>query len=504
LGGQLSRGQWLWLWQPQSVFSNSDVEDVLDTLSRWGDSHHVVWLQPPGDVSRGLKIAINDINNGLRPAADSLLWKSELLTRWGTFDPHLAVGSEYTAEFIWRIIRWVRITALPVRDGTPAAWMPDRMRSIALYVTSRLALPRPETLPTYALDDLTQVERRHGVDAAWQLYLDWVLPFYYAQRHRLPPSLFISPQSVPRATITALLTKNQYETSNELNFANYDRYARGDRQLLLSYLQSRLITAPARGDLEISTTGHKDVVVAVRTADDANADLLEQAKKRGAATAYMLDDDLLTFHEYGGNFASFAPGHPNYEAMLRTIRTADVVIGFGEQIRKSVTPHNPRYVHSENSVPLELLPDQPRPWPAGKVVHFAYAGGGYRTEEFKILRSAIQRIIAEYGETVRFSFWGLDPETVNLSGNVDFQPFSTHYLEYLERLRAAEFDAMLVPLMLDPAPKRAKNANKFMEAAIADAIGLYSDVPTYAVVQDGFTGFRWRTPRRVGTEPSAP
>jgi glycosyltransferase involved in cell wall biosynthesis len=107
-----------------------------------------------------------------------------------------------------------------------------------------------------------------------------------------------------------------------------------------------------------------------------------------------------------------------------------------------------------------------------------------------MLRPAIQRILDEYSDGVRFSFWGMRPQDLPLEGRVEYVPFSTHYREYLERLAAAGFDAMLVPLMSGPAPKRAKNPNKFMEAAVANAVGLYSDVPSYRIVREGATGLK--------------
>ncbi len=487
LGLIAASGNWIWAWEPETIFSTSDILETMDVLDNTNSSSHLVWLQPPGDPTREGHITINEICNGLCPSPDSLIWRADIFDRWGCFDPHLAIRDAFVYEMLLRTARHLRIAELPTRDGTPAVYAPERARDVVLYTDSCTQTPSFVTLPEYAMDDLSGVERKHGSAVAWRLYLDRILPYYYQQRHLFPPGLFISPQSQPRARLTALFTKVQYETSNELTFWNYERRFSGARRVSYSYLQSELLRSNV--PFNLGQLGKVDVLVSTRTADDFNTELIAQANQRDCATAYMLDDDLLTFHEYGGNFADFKPGSAYYEAMVEAIRSADVVIGFSDQIERSVAPLNKRYIHCEDSVPLECLPSSARKT-ANQVFRFGYAGSGYRTAEFEMLRPAIERISAEYGDALRFSFWGMDASTLNIKGNVEYVPFSAHYLEYLERLSQANFDAMLVPLMLEPSPKKAKNPNKFMETAIANAVGLFSDVPSYQVVQHAVTGFK--------------
>ncbi len=492
LGLPACQGTWVWLWGPDTFFAVSDVVDVIETLTSGAALQtHLIWLQPPGDKTRGSDITVDQIYNGLCPAPDSLIWRADIFERWGCFDPHLAVADVFAYEMLLRIMKHVRIATLQTRDGTKSTLIPERLGDIVFYADSRTSLPTAETLLTYDVTDLSEVERKHGKFIAWRLYLEKILPYYYSHRHTLPPGLFIAPQSIPREQICALFTKVQYETCLELTFGNYELRFKGSRRFSFSYLQSQMLRGMSGGQPDIHSTGRVDVLVSTRTSDNFNTLLLRQANAAECATAYLTDDDFLTFHEYGGDFAAFCPGSPRYEAMVKAIEAADVVIGFSDQIERSVSRFNKRYVSCDVSVPLELLPKRPAKT-ASRVFHFGYAGGNYRTEEFAMLRPAIERIAREYGDAVKFSFWGLNPSDLEIEGNVELEyvPFSSHYFEYLERLTKAGFDAMLVPLMAEPTPKKAKNHNKFIEAAIANAVGLYSDLPNYGIVRHGVTGIK--------------
>jgi glycosyltransferase involved in cell wall biosynthesis len=492
LGIAAAGGEWVWLREPGTSFSPSDVRELLEDLSAAADGRQLVWLHPPGDPTRGEAPGIDALHNGLAPAVSSLIWRRSLFRQHGCLDPHVCVRETFAYEMLLRTVRHLRVHHRPTRDGDPPVHAPRRLVRTVAYSQSRRATPRFECLREQDVVDLADLRRVAGEEFAWRVYLEDVLPFLYRWRHRLPPSLPISPQSMPRRPVRVLFTKVQYETSNDLTFWHYARTFGDSRGFAFGYVQSEMLRSAHGSLLGLDDVGSVDVLVSTRTADAFNALLVAETAGKGTATAYMTDDDMLTFHEYGGTFAAFAPGTPHYDAMLQAIRSADVVIGFSDQIRHSATVHNPRYIGCEDSVPLEALP-RTAVKPAGKgPFRFGYAGGGYRTAEFAMLKPAIERIVAEYGDAVTFAFWGVDPASFELKDRVEAIPFSPHYLEYLGRLAGAGFDAMLVPLMTEPAPKRAKNPNKFLETAVANAVGLFSDVPSYGVVEGGVTGIKVR------------
>jgi glycosyltransferase involved in cell wall biosynthesis len=484
-----SRGAWIWCVEPDASVTAADVERVLGHLRGTDRPPGLLVLRQPQDPLLAPALDIDGLYNGTTPSLGALVWSRDLLDRHGPFDPHVAIARSYVTEMLLRVVRAERLDSIDVASAPGATDSSGSLLETTLYSDARATLPTWDALSEWDILALDDLERFVGGERAWEFFLRRVLPFCCRYRHVLPGGLPITPQSFPRRRLSALFTKVQYETSNELTFWNYARHFRGSRGMSFSYAQSRALNRPGPL-LDLGSLRGLDVVVSTRTADVYNTDLVSRAALDGMATAYLTDDDMLRFHEYGGGFAEFAPGNPHYDAMVAAVRSADVVIGYSDQIRQSVSPHNPRYIPAEDSVPADLLPLQTRSGRGAAPFHFGYAGGGYRTPEFQMLRPAIDRILSEYGGQVRFSFWGLDPEVLGERAGVEYQPFSKHYLEYLGRLSRAGFDAMLVPLCLDPAPKRAKNPNKFMETAIADAVGLYSDVPSYRVVREGLTGLK--------------
>jgi len=186
----------------------------------------------------------------------------------------------------------------------------------------------------------------------------------------------------------------------------------------------------------------------------------------------------------GGAYAAFQQGDPGYDAMVSTIKLADVVLCGGSHVEQVVRALNPRTVQFDASVLPQFLPAEQHQTAKTQPFKFGYAGGSYRIQEMQMLWPAIDRIRQEYGHAVSFEFWGLDPGQFSKDQHgISFVPFSISYFEYLARLRSAGFHAMLTPLLSEPAHRRGKLPVKVWETAVAGAVGLYSDVPTYRVVK---------------------
>ena len=66
-------------------------------------------------------------------------------------------------------------------------------------------------------------------------------------------------------------------------------------------------------------------------------------------------------------------------------------------------------------------------------------------------------------------------------------PFTFSYFEYLTRLHNAQFDVLLCPLLDHPTPRLGKSLIKYLEAAVAGAVGVFSDVSPYAALPHGLT-----------------
>jgi glycosyltransferase involved in cell wall biosynthesis len=335
---------------------------------------------------------------------------------------------------------------------------------------------RPERIYDYPLDDLKQFH--NGINRAerWNAYLNFVLPYYYDFRHVLPDGLPERTQSLPPNTRHILCTKsNHYDTTTDVGIRNFDVFAQGERFFKLNYLYS--------GQMETNKIVTDDALLLLRIIDDGTFNFATKGARNGLPVGYALDDDLLNISQDGGEFSYFRAGDPFYDVMIDTIKWADVVLCGGAHVQKSVQHLNRRTVHFEGSVLPEFLPQNTSR--KNKIpFKFGYAGGRYRVDEMHMLWPAIERICQEYADRVRFEFWGLDPDKLpSKLKQVSFKPFSISYYEYLSRLMAAGFGAMLIPLSQRPGHRQGKLPNKLYETAVAGAVGLYSDVPTYDIVK---------------------
>ena len=325
------------------------------------------------------------------------------------------------------------------------------------------------------MDDLSQYQDQLPQELVQRAYIQKIIPYHNRYRHKLDRLAPISLQALVAPRRKILLLKNDYETATDVAFRNFDRFSQGKRIFKLSYIQNDELGS--LGDIT------DDALVLFRTASYDCLEFAQEAIKQSKPVAYALDDDLLHFYELGEEFSGFRPGHPSYDTMVESMKVADVVICGNKYVENAVRVHNSRTVEFDGSMLPEFLTKAG--WKSREsVFKFGYAGGGYRVKELNFIWPAIERICQEYGKNVSFEFWGIDPKS--LPGNlaqVSCKPFTTNYYDYLNNLAVSGFDAMLVPHFMEPAPRKGKNPNKVYDSAVAGAIGIYSNVPTYSVVE---------------------
>lgn len=476
-----SRGRHVWLLDAGRPLSTIEPADVSAALAGRADGTVLVFVHPDDDAQLppipGVAVPWLDfLFKGRRFPLANVVFPRIVFDTLGLLDPHAAMARFYDHEFLCRVGRFFRlqrVTHLGAVAGVRKERFPGFFhRWLDVDRTERL---KAGSLPDYEVEGLSPLRGSLPDATLWEAYLTEVLPYAQQWRHRLPDGLLLRPQSVPPRLRQVLCIKtNDYETLVDVGFRNFDWHAQGERSYKTSYVHFL--------EMDPMEPERSDALMLIRTVDDLTLSAAEERMRRGQPVGYALDDDLLQFHTYGGGLEVFRPGHPNYDAMVRTIERADVVLTSSPYIARSVERHNPRTAHYEGSVLPSFLPG-PKAG-RGRPFRFGYAGGGYRVAEMRLLWPALQRIAREYGDDVAFEFWG--PAETDLPEplpNSAFQPFSVGYYEYLGRLGQARFDAMLVPLLLDPAPRKAKAPNKLYESAVAGAVGIYSDVPSYEVVK---------------------
>jgi len=480
-----SRGRWLWLLDSQNHIPAIDLGLIIDILRGLSDeSDPLVLIHPKDEKKHGLVSGkdpnwIDMLYKGWQFPLENFFFPRSLFDTYGLLDPHIVMSQFFQQEFLIRICRFVQFKKICKRAVTRGCSVMQQHRFPRIFyywidIDRRRHLVL-ERIAHYVVDDLEQFKNAVPRSELWNAYLGYVLPYYYDFRHILGEGFPEIVQSVPPRANHVLCVKGDYETSVESTVRNFDIFSQARRSFKLSYIHI--------GQLDLDRDISDDAIILLRTADDYSLALAKEAIRRGLPVGYALDDDLLNFSQYGGDFASFRAGHPAYDAMVNTMKLVDVVLCGGPYVEKAVQAHNQRTCHFEGSILPQFLPEGEAKIKS-EPFRFAYAGGGYRLEEITMIWPAIERICQEYSDRVHFEFWGIDPDRLprNLK-QVSFVPFSHSYFEYLARLRVAKFDAMLVPLFYNPAPRRGKLPCKLFETAAAGAVGLFSDVPTYHVVK---------------------
>jgi hypothetical protein len=146
----------------------------------------------------------------------------------------------------------------------------------------------------------------------------------------------------------------------------------------------------------------------VRSTENEAKELMAETLVAGKPVGYYLDDDLLSFHEYGPEFDHMAPGSPAYQNISDLLEGADAVWCNTPYLESSVKSINPRTIPHHGCVPAEFLSHEVRRRNPQDPLRIGYVGTSYRSEKFDTLWTAIQEISREFGDRLIFEFWGLD------------------------------------------------------------------------------------------------
>ena len=423
-----------------------------------------------------------------RFANNSVLLAREILDRCGLYDPHIAMRRLCDWDLWLRLIKHIPFVVVdeiiadvyeanPSSIGTTVPW--DLALFRYLHDIPRNALLTPAAWRNYAVDALTIGDLPLSKDFRRRAWTTHILPYYLRFRARFPQIEGFQP-ALPGPAKTVLYTKNSYDVSNDVTLNNFDTLAtrRGSYKSHFQLL----------GQVTEGWTTEADALLLVRAVEDEGKTLVAQARATGKPIGFYLDDDLLTFHQFGRTFDYLAPGTAGLQNLGELLRAADAVWVTTESIAGSVAPHNLRTVPHFNSVPIEYVAAEPRPRDLAQPLRIGYAGSGYRLEDFALIWGALQSISRKWGDRLCFEFWGIDVSHFPaLDSPVRQTPFTFSYFEYLTRLHKAKFDILLCPLLDHPTPRLGKSMIKYLEAAVAGAVGVFSDVPPYAALPHGLT-----------------
>jgi hypothetical protein len=343
-----------------------------------------------------------------------------------------------------------------------------------MMAADRCAFLTPEYIADYDVD---------GFDPFSQLTADakrgiWVQHIeQFVSKHKRPRPIGLPPQKVKNA----LVTKGHFDTTVDITIGNLAPYL--SDKFAFCYIPSSQLT---KDNIAVA-----DVVIFHRTMDRHTSEMMKIAKSTGKRCFYLMDDDLLSIHELGGDFAVLAPETETHHAIVHQLTDADGVITYSDIIQRSALEHNSNAAKLSTNIEAARIPSKRSP--VRDRFKLAFAGGAGRKDEMAMLSAAVRNIADKYRDRVEFHFWGYCPEDLKkkrLRSPLFVEPFTFSYNEYLGRLSRAGFNALLTPLYTEKAAKAAKSPIKFLEATAAGAIGVFSDVEPYKVVENGVSGIK--------------
>jgi glycosyltransferase involved in cell wall biosynthesis len=425
-------------------------------------------------------------------ANNSLIHRRSVFERFGGYDMHLVMrrlcdwdlwlrwGKKVRFLFVDEVVSLVE-AAVENSLGTTVSY--DSFTARAHMSKPRDHLLVPEKLNDYPLDNLDHLAilGEHKVAEVWRQQIAT-----FRSRHR---HLWTAVQPKRAVPLHVLVVKAHYDTTVDITINNFTALLAGEFHF----------TFVPELQVDKACIDKADILLLHRTVDDYAVELADFGRALGKAVVFLMDDDLFSIYEVSPEFSYLAPGADYRIALENMVAKSDLAVTYSRLMQDSISQFNPRNVRLETNVPAHRLEraKQRSGEPensgsaAGQPLKIAFAGGGARKEEFAVLWPAVVAISKRLQDKALFSFWGFAPEAVNeLASPYNCEPFTFSYEEYLDRLMNSGFDIMIAPLFAEQRAKKAKCPIKFLECTVAGAIGVYSNVEPYAVVEDGVTGIK--------------
>ena len=218
--------------------------------------------------------------------------------------------------------------------------------------------------------------------------------------------------------------------------------------------------------------------------------ILKQIKKYNLPLIYEIDDHLFDLpqdhpdQQLGCYSSRFTP-------MLLAICNADMVTASTEPLANFLRAFNSN-VHVLQNYLIDKywrLSTAKKERNTQEIV-VGYIGGTTHAADLEMIVKAFQSIGQQYGDRVKFKFWGARPPDETLSHpKVDWQPVVASYQEYALTFQSQDIDILVAPLIDNPF-SQSKSHLKFLEYSTLGIPGIYSDVTPYRnIVKHGENGF---------------
>lgn len=227
-----------------------------------------------------------------------------------------------------------------------------------------------------------------------------------------------------------------------------------------------------------------DTLVCVRGCEIVDLCIVKAARKAQKQVIYFLDDDLLDIPEDVSCSTYFSDSFIR-ETIVKLMEVSDILWAvnpniikkYGHLFKKSILAD----ACASEIKELKETPDFP--------AQFIYAGSiDHENVVREKLSDSIRKIADEYGDRVRFTFIGVNPNLSDI-GQVNYIPYIADYYQYKKLMNESGFQISFAIIRKTPF-YRSKYFNKFLEYSSIGAIGIYSKTEPYTfVVEHGVNGF---------------
>ncbi|MBD9427213.1 glycosyltransferase [Pseudomonas sp. PDM15] len=446
----------------------------------YGNARMEVALPDGSQQTRMLGGAFNYalLMNGNYIANNTVIHHKELFDVAGMYDPHIILRRycDYDlwlrfakhAEFVWidHVISHVRANM----DGSLGKDIPmffTRYRKhIALNRNSAL---KPTTIAEYDVIDVSQFSHSLTDEEIIEYRRLEAIPFLTKFNDYCSESELLVAAGMRGKRLHLLTVKPDYSTSVDVTIGNF---------VQLPHQQAITSTYVKERDLEHVDLSKFDVAVLYRTVGDSGNAVVDGHSGR-IPSVYLMDDNMLHFHEVGPEHIGLAPGMPKYKCLTHQITNADACIGYSDVIIDDLRKLNTRSIRLNTNIGQQHV--LPKNYERSSRLRIAVLSGPVRKDVLRHLWPALESFAAQHSDTVEFHFWGINPEEFGrLECPVYFKPFTHSYESYLRNLHGSTFDVALVPLDHSTRAARSKSPVKILEAAVAGAICIFTDAPPYS------------------------
>ncbi|TGR83304.1 glycosyltransferase [Mesorhizobium sp. M2D.F.Ca.ET.223.01.1.1] len=415
-------------------------------------------------------------------ANNSVIHHAALFEKHGMYDPHV-VARRYSDYDLWlrfgrtAQFQWIDATCSVVRANMENSLGRD-IRADFTRTSKYLQIDRdrklsPGNIAHYDLVSAESWRNRFSDREIREYYREEALPFISKFNDYCTPTEMAVAASGGMQHRRILVSKPDYSTSVDVTIRNFERLE-GQRGFTSTFVRER--------DIPSFDTSDTDIAILYRTVGLAEK-LVTGTERAGVSCAYLMDDNMLRFHEVGPEHSSIAPGTQAYRSIVAQITASDAVIGYSDQIIDDFKMYNPHAIRLNTNIQRRYIAT--RLYKRSGKIRIAIFSNKFRAPVIAKIWPGFQRIASKYRDNVEFHFWGVDPgDFPALKCDVHFRPFTHSYERYLDELSSTYFDLSLTPLEGETRADQSKSPIKLLESVAAGAISVMSDVPPYSGLPD--------------------